>query len=90
MLREIADLEKAHAATNSLRAKWQAAKWRAAFSSSGGATWRQISRAKAQRFANAQPMTRSLPLGTAPGISASFRAAPASDEPSFGTALSRP
>ena len=39
---------------------------------------------------NTQPVMRSVRLGTLPGISASFVSAPAREEPSFGTAPSRP
>src|SRR5215475_12694684 len=90
LLLEIVDGEQcAHAAT-ALGAIWHAAKWRAVFSSSAGASCRQTSRASLQRLANTHPGMRSLRLGTTPGISASFVPAPASEEPSFGTAASRP
>src|SRR5260370_23545070 len=92
MLLEIVDREQdlSHAATVTLAAKWQAAKWPGAFSSSTGATRRHSSRANAQRLANTQPAMRSLRPGTTPGISASFPPPAPSEEPSLGTALSRP
>src|SRR5262249_58301506 len=49
MLLEIVDFEqdRAHAATVALAAKWQAAKWAGAFSSSAGATRRHTPRPNA-------------------------------------------
>src|SRR5271168_1269702 len=91
VLAQIADGEqRTHAATASVGAKWQAATWPAAFSSRAGATCRHTSRAWAQRLANTHPGMRVLRLGTVPGISVSLASAPASDEPSRGTAASRP
>src|SRR5580698_11147073 len=92
MFLEVIDLQqrRVHAAATSLRAKWQAAKWREDFSSKPGATARQRSVAIAQRPAKAQPVMRCLRLGTWPGISARRRAAPVNEEPSLGTAPSSP
>jgi 3-hydroxyisobutyrate dehydrogenase len=51
---------------------------------------RHRSRANPQRLANVQPGVGCLRLGTTPGISASLVGVAASEEPSLGTALSRP
>jgi hypothetical protein len=44
----------------------------------------------AHRLANTQPLMRCFKLGMRPGISASLVALPVSEEPSFGTAPSKP
>src|SRR5262249_36787670 len=92
MLLEIVDFEqdRAHAATVALAAKWPGAEWAGAFPPRAGAPGRPRARANAQRLAKTQPAMRWLRLGTAPGISASLVCAAPSEEPSLGTALSRP
>src|SRR5581483_61138 len=81
---------RGHAAAT--RSAWkQAAKWPPSFSSNGGGRRRQISVAKAQRSAKAQPGIASFSDGTVPAISASRAGRSCARlAPSRGTELSSP